>query len=113
MNLWVQACKRGYTKAATPPDILRKQWDEAVEKKKSSRKDEDGEGVEGFTLNGCVPKGLKKSKDNNLFNININSNNTGVTEPTAPTVAPMPYLLPMPIPTMMPPHPFDYGFAGQ
>ena len=113
MNLWVQACKRGHTKAATPPDILRKQWDEAVEKKKSSRKDEDGEGVEGFTLNGRVPKGLKKSKDNNLFNININSNNTGVTEPTAPTVTPMPYPLPMPIPTMIPPPPFDYGFASQ
>jgi hypothetical protein len=68
--------------------------------------------VEGFTLNGCMPKGLKKLKDNNLFNININSNNTSVTEPTTPTVTPMLYLLPMLIPIIIPPYPFDYSFAS-
>ena len=68
--------------------------------------------MEGFTLNGRMPKGLKKSKDNNLFNININFNNTGVIEPTAPTVTLMLYLLPMPIPTIIPPSLFDYSFAS-
>jgi len=68
--------------------------------------------VEGFTLNGCIPKGLKKSKDNNLFNININSNNTSVIEPTTPTVTLILYLLPMLVPTIIPPPPFNYSFAS-